>query len=79
MNRTLVVPHFFKHHFDLTLQIHGAHGTDRDVLPPEVRVDPAAISECFHTLSPKVYSYLLNFVVLVVEFLSTVVSSLIHT
>ena len=47
MNRTLVVPPFFKHHFDLTLQIHGAHGTDRDVLPPEVRVDPAAISESF--------------------------------
>lgn len=48
MNRTLVVPPFFKHHFDLTLQIHGAHGTDRDVLPPEVRVDPAAISESFY-------------------------------
>ena len=44
MNRTLVVPPFFKHHFDLTLQIHGAHGTERDALEPEIRIDPVALS-----------------------------------
>ena len=44
MNRTLVVPPFFKHHFDLTLQIHGAHGTERDALEPEIRINPVALS-----------------------------------